>query len=68
MSVEELISEFNALVGKRYWTSSHAVHDATLIDALNKRGMDVPAIFDGTSISFQHKIMPSDEINLLILA
>ena len=36
MSVEELISEFNALVGKRYWTSSHAVHDATLIDALIK--------------------------------
>ena len=44
MSVESLIEEFNALVGKRYWTSARAVHDVSLIESLIRRGIDVSAI------------------------
>lgn len=57
MGVEELISEFNALVGKRYWCAARAAHDAALIDTLIKRGVDVSAIYDGTSISFARKVV-----------
>ena len=57
MGVEELISEFNALVGKRYWCSARAAHDAALIDTLIKKGVDVLAIYDGTSISFARKVV-----------
>ena len=52
MSVESLIEEFNALVGKRYWTSARATHDAAVIDTFIKRGVDVSAIYNGKSISF----------------
>jgi hypothetical protein len=39
-STEALIDAFNALVGRRCWTSARASHDAALIDAL-KKGVDV---------------------------
>ena len=57
MSVESLIEEFNALVGKRYWTSARAVHDAAVIDCLVKQGIDVSAVYDGRAISFQHQVV-----------
>ena len=56
MDVEELISEFNAQVGKRFWCSARAAHDAALIDTLIKKGVDVSAIYDGMYISFARKI------------
>ena len=56
MSVKSLVDEFNALVGKRCWTSSRAAHDAALIDAFVKNGIDVSDVYNGTSISFQHYI------------
>jgi hypothetical protein len=52
MSVESLIEEFNGLVGKCYWTSARATHDAAVIDTLIKKGVDVSAIYNGKSISF----------------
>ena len=57
MDVESLIREFNALVGKRYWTSARAAHDAALIDTLIKKGVDVSAISNGTNISFARKVV-----------
>ena len=57
MGVEDLICEFNALVGKRYWCAARAAHDAALIDTLVKKGVDVSAICDGTSISFARKVV-----------
>ena len=45
MGVEELVSEFNALVGKRYWC------------AARKKGVDVSAIYDGKTISFARKVV-----------
>ena len=57
MSVESLIEEFNALVGKRYWTSARATHDAVVIDTFIKRGVDVSAIYNGKSISFLRPVV-----------
>ena len=54
MGVEELVSEFNALVGKRYWC---AARDTALIDTLIKKGVDVSAIYDGKTISFARKVV-----------
>ena len=42
MGVEELVSEFNALVGKRYWCAAR---------------VDVSAIYDGKTISFARKVV-----------
>ena len=57
MGVEDLISEFNALVGKRYWCAARAAHDTALIDTLIKKGVDVSAIYDGKTISFARKVV-----------
>jgi len=63
LNVESLIEEFNALVGKRYWTSARAAHDAALIDALIKKGIDVSAIYDGRAISFAKRIALNHDMN-----
>lgn len=63
LNVESLIEEFNALVGKRYWTSARAAHDAALIDSLIKKGIDVSAIYDGRAISFAKKIVLNHDMN-----
>lgn len=61
MGVEDLICEFNALVGKRYWCAARAAHDAALIDTLVKKGVDVSAIYDGTSISLARKVVLNED-------
>jgi hypothetical protein len=66
-STEALIDAFNALVGRRCWTSARASHDAALIDAL-KKGVDVSAICDGRVISFQHQVVLSEDNKKLIFA
>ncbi len=66
-STEALIDAFNALVGRRCWTSARASHDAALIDAL-KKGVDVSAIYDGRVISFQHQVVLSEDNKKLIFA
>lgn len=63
LNVESLIEEFNALVGKRYWTSARAAHDAALIDSLIKKGIDVSAIYDGRAISFTKRIALNHDMN-----
>ena len=62
-STEALVEQFNALVGKRYWTSARAAHDAALIDSLIKKGIDVSAIYDGRAISFAKKIALNHDMN-----
>lgn len=66
MSVDLLIKEFNNMVGKRCWTSARAAHDASLIDTLIKHGIDVSAIYNGSSISFSHAIALNEERNRII--
>ena len=68
MDVDELISEFNALVGKNYWCSARAAHDVALIDTLIKEGVDVSAIYDGKAISFARKVVLNDDKTKVLFA
>ena len=54
--VPQLVQFFNNEVGSRAWTSERAAFDAALIDALIQKGIDVSDIYNGTSISFKHKV------------
>jgi len=67
-SVESLIAEFNKQVGSRAWTSIRGLHDSVLIDTLIAKGVDVSAIYDGTTISFARKIALNADKNKVILA
>lgn len=51
-----LIANFNREVGLRGFNSQRAAHDVALIDELIRRGLDVSAIYDGTTISFANHI------------
>lgn len=67
MSVDELVEQFNALVGKNAWTSARATHDTAIVDILIRKGVDVSAVYDGTSISFQSKItLNEDKTKVLV--
>lgn len=67
MSVEQLVEQFNALVGKSYWASARAAHDTALIDEFTKHGIDVSAVYDGKAISFKNKIALNKEQNMIVL-
>lgn len=67
MGIETLIDEFNALVGKRYWTGARAAHDVALINTFIRKGVDVSEIYDGTTISFQRKIALNSDNSKIIL-
>ena len=69
MPVFQLVEYFNREVGSRGWTSERGAFDAALIDALINKGIDVSAVYDGTSISFKHKVsLVSDSKTLIALA
>lgn len=55
-SVESMVAEFNKQVGSRAWTSLRGLHDSVLIDTLIEKGVDVSAVYDGVTISFERKI------------
>lgn len=55
-SVSQLVQYFNKMVGSNAWTSERAAHDTALIDTLINKGIDVSAVYDGTCISFKHKV------------
>ena len=54
--VSQLVQYFNKMVGSNAWTSERAAYDTALIDALIYKGIDVSAVYDGTAISFKHKV------------
>ena len=66
-STKALVEQFNALVGKNYWTSARAAHDTALIDELIKRGIDVSAVYDGKVILFKNKIALNKEQSIIVL-
>ena len=66
-STECLVEQFNSQVGKLCWTSARAAHDTTLIDTLIKRGVDVSAIYDGTTISFKHHITLNEDGSAIVI-
>ena len=55
-TLTSLVESFNSQVGKRGFNSVRAAHDNALIDELVRRGIDVSAVFDGTTISFAHYV------------
>lgn len=67
-SVESLVAEFNKQVGSRAWTSIRGLHDGVLIDTLIAKGVDVSAVYDGVTISFQRKIKLNADKNKVIFA
>ena len=64
--VPQLVEYFNREVGSRAWTSERSAYDTALIDALINKGIDVSAVYDGTSISFNHKVSLNAESKMLI--
>ena len=64
--VHQLVEYFNREVGHRGWTSERAAYDAALIDAFINKGIDVSAVYDGTSISFRQKVTLDSESQKLI--
>ena len=67
-SVESLVEEFNQQVGNTGWTSIRGVHDSVLIDTLIAKGVDVSAVYDGVTISFERKISLNDDKTRVIFA
>lgn len=55
-TLTSLVRLFNSQVGKRGFNSVRAAHDKALIDELVRRGIDVSAVFDGTTFSFAHHV------------
>lgn len=49
-TLTSLVESFNNQVGKRGFNSARAAYDQALIDELVRRGIDVSAVFDGTTI------------------
>ena len=66
MPVSQLVELFNKEVGNRGWTSERSAFDAALIDAFINKGVDVFAVYDGTSISFRQKVTLDSESQKLI--
>lgn len=66
-STEALVEQFNSQVGKRCWASSRAAHNTALIDTLIDRGVNISAIYDGTSISFKEHVVLNEDLNKLFL-
>ena len=55
-TLTSLVESFNNQVGIRGFNSARAAYDQALIDELVRRGIDVSAVFDGTTISFAHYV------------
>lgn len=55
-TLTSLVESFNSQVGNRGFTSARAAHNKALIDEFVRRGIDVSAVFDGTTLSFAHHV------------
>ena len=55
-TLTSLVESFNNQVGKRGFNSARAAYDQALIDELVRCGIDVSAVFDGTTICFAHYV------------
>ena len=66
MQIPELVTAFNYQVGNTGWTGMRAYHDHALIDELQRRDIDVSAVYDGKAISFAHLIRYNIADNRLV--
>ncbi len=59
---------FNAQVQSRGWSSMRAYHDQALIDELQRRGIDIAAVYDGKVISFGQPVrydLPNNKLAVI---
>lgn len=56
-SLTSLVENFNRQVVKSAFNSARAAFDQALMAELIRRGIDVSAVFDGTTISFSNKVL-----------
>lgn len=64
-SLNSLVASFNHEVGNHGWCSARASYDHALIAEFLRRGINVSAIYDGSSISFAKPVSLQD--NTLII-
>ena len=65
-STQSLITEFNRQVGSNAWTSARAVHDQALITELQRRGIDLSAVYNGRSIDFSRPVRLEEATSSLV--
>lgn len=65
-SVADLVEDFNQDVGATGLTHDKAYYHEALIHAFEEKGVDVSEVFDGTNISFEHRIRFDEETRALI--
>ena len=56
MSIDTLIANFNREVGSRAGTAARLAFYLINIEELKRRGIDVSAVYDGTTIMFAHHV------------
>lgn len=64
-SLNSLVASFNHEVGNHGWCYARASYDHALIAEFLRRGINVSAIYDGSSISFAKPVSLQD--NALII-
>ena len=62
----ELVADFNQDVGATTPNHDKAYYHEALLQAFEERGVDVSAVSDGTSISFEHRIRFDEETRSLV--
>lgn len=55
-SLTSLVESFNRQVQCRGFNSARAAYDMALVDELERRGIDLSDVSDGTVISFAHHV------------
>lgn len=66
-SIDTLIDNFNKEVGSRAGTHARLAFNLVNIEELKRRGIDVSAVYDGTTILFAHKVRLDDTGTKLVL-
>ena len=68
MQIPELVTLFNSQVQNRGWSSMRAYHNRALIDEFQRRGIDVSAVTDRNTISFDHPVrfdLPNNKLAVI---
>lgn len=66
-SIKSLVAAINKQVGNHVWTSLGNLHNSVIINTLIDKGVDVSAIYDGVTISFEKHVVLNEDLNKLYL-
>ena len=67
-SVDSLVEAFNCQVGNRGWVSIRCVYNKALKETFMEKGVDISAIYDGSTTSFARKISLNENKTRVIFA